>query len=41
MDDVINRPSVLRLNPSDSLVVATRDVAAGEDIGGSRDRKPN
>ena len=29
----MNRPSVLRLNPSDSLVVATRDIAAGEDIG--------
>src|ERR1043165_6009087 len=33
MDDVINRPSVLRLNPSDPLVVATRDIAAGADIG--------
>ena len=33
MDDVINRPAVLRLNPSDPLVVATRDIPAGEDIG--------
>ena len=33
MDDVINRPAVLRLNPSDPLVVATRDIPVGEDIG--------
>ena len=33
MDDVVSRPAVLRLNPSDPLVVATRDIPAGEDIG--------
>jgi altronate hydrolase len=36
MDDLINRPSVLHLNPSDPLVVATRDIPAGEDLGFNR-----
>src|SRR5579871_3831243 len=36
MDDLSNRPPVLRLNPSDPLVVATRDILAGEDIGFGR-----
>ena len=33
MDDMSNRPPVLHLNPSDPLVVATRDLAPGEAVG--------
>jgi altronate hydrolase len=33
MDDMSNRPPVLQLNPSDPLVVATRDLDPGEAVG--------
>ncbi|HXQ41481.1 MAG TPA: altronate dehydratase family protein [Candidatus Udaeobacter sp.] len=33
MDDMSNRPPVLHLNPSDPLVIATRDLAPGEAVG--------
>ena len=33
MSDMSNRPAVLRLNPSDPLVIATRNLGPGEDVG--------
>jgi hypothetical protein len=30
MAEVLDRPATLRLNPSDPVVVAMRDIAAGE-----------
>src|SRR5271157_3691204 len=33
MDDMSNRPPVLHLNPSDPLVIATRDLDPGEAVG--------
>src|SRR5262247_1931457 len=33
MAEVLDRPATLRLNPSDPVVVAMRDIAAGETVG--------
>jgi altronate hydrolase len=38
MTDVIDRPSVLRLNPSDNVVVAMRRIEAGETVANERVR---